>query len=113
MIAGCLLVAVPALVLGVRRVNRHGGRVLRPTGADRREYALIVVGRVLGLLFLLALTLLVLLAAVGGLVRDREVPDLVSVFFVLALLLSALVVLTSGGGGPRRRSRRRGTPARR
>ncbi len=112
MVAGVVLVAVPALVLGVRRVAQRGGRVLRPTGPDRTEFVLLVIGRALGLLAILLLSGLVLLASIGALVQDLSVPSLIYVFFVLDLLLAALVVLTSGG--PRRRpARRRGTPARR
>lgn len=111
MVVGVLVVAVPALVLGVRRLSRRGARTLKPTGADRTEYVIVVVGRVLGLLLVLALSAVVLLASIGGLVKGLTVPNLVYVFFVLDLLLASLVVLTSGG--PRRPARRRGTPARR
>lgn len=111
MIVGVVVLALPALWVGMRRLTRRGARTLKPTGADRTEYVLIVVGRMLGLLAMLALSAVVLLASVGGLVKGLTVPNLVYVFFLLDLLLAALVVLTSGG--PRRPARRRGTPARR
>ncbi|MEI4273353.1 hypothetical protein TEK04_16655 [Klenkia sp. LSe6-5] len=113
MVVGVVVVALPALVVGLRRLTRRGPRNLRPGGASRSEFVVVLVGRSLGLLAILALSALVLVASVGALVRDlRDVPSLVYVAFALDLLLAALVVLTSGG--PRQpRARRRGTPARR
>lgn len=111
MIVGVLVLPVPALVLGAGRLSRRGARTLTPTGTDRSEFVIVLLGRTLGLLLVLALSAVVLLASIGGLVKGLDVPNLVYVFFVLDLLLAALVVLTSGG--PRRPARRRGTPARR
>lgn len=111
MAAGVVVLALPALVLGLRRLTRRGQRTLRP-GGNRSEFAVVLLGRVLGLLLILLLSALVLVATIGALVQDLELPSLVYVFFVLDLLLAALVVLTSGGPR-RRRGPRRGNPARR
>ena len=105
------VVALPALVVGSRRLTRRGPRSLRTVGGSRSEFVVVVVGRTLGLLLILALSALVLVATIGAVVRDLDdLPSLVYVAFVLDLLLAALVVLTSGG--PRRpRTRRRASPA--
>ena len=111
-VAGVLGVAVPALVLGAdgsRRRSRHYGRAI---GADRVALVLAVSIQLLALLLVAVLSLVVLVCAVGAIVRDLEMPGLVSVFFVLDLLLAALVVLTFGRRD-RRPARRRATPARR
>jgi hypothetical protein len=110
MVAGVLGVAVPALVLGAegsRRRSRHYGRAV---GADRVALVLAVSIQLLALLLVAVLSLVVLVCAVGAILRDLEMPGLVSVFFALDLLLAALVVLTFGRRD-RRRVRRRATPA--
>ena len=110
MVAGVLGVAVLALVLGTdgsRRRSRHYGRAI---GADRVLLVLVVSIQVLALLLVAVLSLVVLVCAVGAIVRDLEMPGLVSVFFVLDLLCAALVLLTFGRRDPRR-ARRRATPA--
>ena len=71
---------------------------------------LVVAIQLLTLLLVAVLSLVVLVSAVGAIVRDLEMPGLVSVFFVLDLLLAALVALTFGRRD-RRRVRRRATPA--
>jgi hypothetical protein len=111
MAVGVVVLALPALVLGARRFTRRGPRTVRPAGGNRSEFVVVLVGRTLGLLAILALSALVLVATIGALVRDLDdMPSLVYVAFVLDLLLAALVVLTSGG--PRRpRGRRPGSPA--
>ena len=108
MAVGVVVLALPALALGVGRLTRRGPRT---PGATTSEFVVVLVGRVLGLLLILALSALVLVATVGALVRDLpDLPSLVYVAFVLDLLLAALVVLTSGP--PRRtRTRRRASPA--
>ena len=110
MVAGVLGVAVPALVFGAdgsRRRSRYYGRAI---GADRVSLVLVVSIQLLALLLVAVLSLVVLVCAVGAIVRDLEMPGLVSVFFVLDLLLAALVVLTFGRRD-RRRVRRRASPA--
>ena len=57
-----------------------------------------------------ALSLVVLVSAVGAIARDLRMPGLVSVSFVLDLPIAVLVVLTSGRRD-RRRVHRRATPA--
>lgn len=111
MVAGVVLIALPALVVGARRVTYRGTRALRPTGPDRAEFVVFVIGRVLGLLLLATLSAVVLVASIGGLIKGLTVPDLVYVFFTLDLLMAALVVLTVGARP--RPARRSGTPARR
>lgn len=113
MAVGVVVLCLPALVVGARRLTRRGPRSVRPAGGNRSEFVVVLVGRTLGLLAIMALSALVLVATIGALVRDLDdMPSLVYVAFVLDLLLAALVVLTSGG---RRRppARRRGSPARR
>jgi hypothetical protein len=111
LIAGVVLLALPALWLGFRGVGRRSGySAVDPT--DRASLVVLVVLRVLTLLLMLALSAVVLLAAVGALLKDVVMPDLVLVFFVLDLLLAALVLLTFGRRD-RRPARRRATPARR
>lgn len=110
MIAGVLAVAVPALVRGASGLRRRSGHYSSDVAADRISLALLVTGRLLVLLLVALLALVVLASAVGAVVREREMPGLVSVFFVLDLLLAALVSLTSGPRD-RRRARRRANPA--
>jgi hypothetical protein len=112
MIVGVVLVALPALWLGVQGVGRRTG--YRPADpADRASVVVLVVLRVLTLLLVLVLSAVVLVSAIGALLRGIELmPVLVLVFFVLDLLLAALVLLTFGRRDPRP-ARRRATPARR
>ena len=112
MVGGVVLVAVPALVLGLLGVGRRTG--YSPSDpADRASLVVLVVLRALTLLLVLTLSVVVLVSAVGALVQGIELmPVLVLIFFVLDLLLAALVLLTFGRRDPRP-ARRRGTPARR
>jgi hypothetical protein len=110
MVAGVLLVAAPALVLGARGLVRRTGHYSAAVTADRMSLVLLVAVRLLTLVLVAVLSLVVLVSAVGALVQDLEMPGLVSVFFLLDLLLAALVVLTFGRRD-RRRARRRATPA--
>ena len=111
MIVGVVLVALPALWLGIRGAGRRSGYSSADPG-DRASIVALVVLRVLTLLLLLALSAVVLVSAIGALVKDVVMPDLVLVFFVLDLLLAVLVLLTFGRRDPRR-ARRRASPARR
>ena len=110
MIAGVVLVALPAAWLGVRGVRRRPGH--DPTDpADRASFVVLVVLRVLTLALVLALSAVVLVSAVGALVRGIDLmPVLVLVFFMLDLLLAALVLLTFGRRD-RRAARRPASPA--
>jgi hypothetical protein len=110
MIAGVLGVAVPALWLGIGGLLHRSGHYSSDVAADRVSLVLLVAVRLVTLLLVAVLSLVVLVCAVGAIVRDLEMPGLVSVFFVLDLLLAALVVLTFGRRD-RRRVRRRATPA--
>ncbi|PWW20965.1 hypothetical protein JD79_00091 [Geodermatophilus normandii] len=107
MVAGVLVVALPALWLGTRGLTHRTGHYSSDVGADRVSLVLLVTLRALLLLLVLVLSAVTLVSAVGALVRDLELPSLVLVFFVLDLLLATLVVLTFG----RRRPRPRATPA--
>ena len=108
MIAGVLVVAVPALLRGAAGLRRRSGHYSSDVTADRISLVLLVTGRLLVLGG--ALSLVVLVSAVGAIARDLQMPGLVSVFFVLDLLLAALVALTFGRRD-RRRVRRRASPA--
>jgi hypothetical protein len=110
MVAGVLLLAVPALVRGALGLRRRSGHYSSDVTADRVSLVLLVAVRLLTLLMVAVLSLVVLVCAVGAIVQDLEMPSLVSVFFLLDLLLAALVVLTFGRRD-RRRVRRRVTPA--
>jgi len=112
MVAGVVLLPLPALALGSAGVRHRSGRSSLHERTDRVELALLVLGRALALLLLLALSGVTLLACIGGLVRDRVLPSLVHVFFVADLLVAVLVLLTSGRRG-RRPARRSASPARR
>jgi hypothetical protein len=112
MIVGAVALPLPALVLGVRGLMWRNGRSSIDDRADRLEFALVVTGRLIGLLLLLALSGIILLSCIGALVKGLRVPSLVYVFFVADLLVASLVVLTVGRRGPRP-VRRRANPARR
>ncbi len=111
MIAGVVLVALPALWLGIGSVGRRSG-YSSADPADRASLVVLVVLRVLTLLLVFLLSAVVLVSAIGALIKDVVMPDLVLVFFVLDLLLAVLVLLTFGRRD-RRPARRRATPARR
>jgi hypothetical protein len=110
MIAGVALVASPALVWGIGGVLYRSGHYSSDVAADRASLVVLVSIRVLTLLLVVLLSAVVLVSAVGAIIRDLEMPSLVSVFFVLDLLLAALVLLTFGRRD-RRRVRRPTTPA--
>jgi hypothetical protein len=110
MVAGVVLVALPALWLGARGLTLRTGHYSSDAAADRLSLVLLVTLRALVLLLVLVLSALTLVCAVGAVVRDLQLPSLVSVFFVLDLLLATLVMLTFGHRA-RRRPRRRATPA--
>jgi hypothetical protein len=112
MILGVVVLPLPAFVLGARGLLRRIGRSSIDERTDRAELVLLVIGRVIALLLLLALSGITLLASIGGLIRDLSVPSLVYVFFVADLLVATLVVLTFGRRGPRP-VRRPASPARR
>ncbi len=111
MIAGVALVALPAFWLGVKGAGRRSGYSSVDPG-DRVSIVVLVVLRGLILLLVLALSLTVLVSAIGALIKDVVMPDLVLVFFVLDLLLAVLALLTFGRRDPRP-ARRRASPARR
>jgi hypothetical protein len=106
LVAGVLVLPLPALVLGVPGVVRHRGL----GNDDRLAFALLVALRALILLVVLALSAVTLLVAIGAMVRHLDPPSLVYTLVVLDLLLAALVLLTFGRRD-RRPARRRGTPA--
>jgi biotin transporter BioY len=110
MIVGVVLLPLPALALGVRGLFRRTGRASIDDRADRLEFALVVTGRLIGLLLLFALSGITLLSCIGGLIKDLRVPSLVYVFFVADLLVATLVVLTFGRR-VRRPARRPASPA--
>jgi hypothetical protein len=111
MIVGVVALPLPALFLGALRLFRRSGRASIDERTDRMELALLVLGRLIALLLLLALSGVTLLASIGGLIKDLTVPSLVYVFFVADLLVATLVVLTFGRFG-RRPARRPASPAR-
>jgi hypothetical protein len=112
MIVGVVLLPLPALALGARGLMRRSGRASIDDRADRVELVLLVLGRLIALVLLLALSGITLLSCVGGLIKDLDVPSLVYVFFVADLLVATLVVLTFGRRGPQP-ARRSASPARR
>jgi hypothetical protein len=108
MIAGVVLLPLPALVLGARGV-RGRRRITGDTG-DRVSRLLLVVLRLFVLLLLLCLSGLCLVSLVGAMVKGVSMPGLVYVVFFLDLLLGALVLLTFGRRD-RQRARRPVSPA--
>jgi heme/copper-type cytochrome/quinol oxidase subunit 1 len=110
MVAGVVLIALPALVWGIGGLPRRSGHYSSDVGADRASLVVLVTIRTLTLVLVTLLSAVVLVSAVGAMVRDLEMPSLVSVFFVLDLLLATLVLLTFGRRD-RRRARRPATPA--
>ena len=110
MIAGVVILPLPALLLGGRGVM--GRRRIISESADRVSLLLLVVLRLLVLLLILALSVVSLLSLIGAVLKDVAMPSLVYIFFFLDLLLGALVLLTFGRRD-RRRARRPATPAKR
>ena len=110
-LAGVVLLPLPALVLGARGLLRRPGYSPDEPG-DRASLVLLVTFRALTLLLVFLLSGLVLVSAIGALITDVELHGAVYVFCVLDLLLATLVVLTFGRREPRP-ARRRATPARR
>ncbi len=110
MVVGVVLVALPALAMGVRGLLRRTGRYSFDTAADRASLILLVSLRTINLLLVLALSGVTLLSSIGALVKDVDMPSLVSVFFILDLLLASLILVTFGRR-VRRPARRRATPA--
>jgi hypothetical protein len=106
LIAGVVVLPLPAFVMGVRGVGHRRGMSVD----DRVSYAVLVVLRVLTLLLVFVLSGVVLLSAIGAWIRDLDLPTLVYTFFVLDLLLAALIMLTFGRPD-RRRARRPASPA--
>ncbi|MGY1618303.1 hypothetical protein ACI797_16310 [Geodermatophilus sp. SYSU D00691] len=106
LVAGVVVLPLPALVLGVLGVRRHRGH----SAEDRASLVVLIALRVFTLLLVFLLSGVVLLAAIGAMVRDLELPSLVYTFFVLDLLLGLLILLTFGRRD-RRRVRRPANPA--
>jgi hypothetical protein len=108
-IAGVVVLPLPALAVGARGVFRRPGYSPDLPG-DRVSIIVLVTLRMLTLLLVLALSGITLLSAIGALIKGVPLHGLVYVFCVLDLLLGTLVVLTFGRRD-RRRARRRVTPA--
>jgi hypothetical protein len=70
MVAGVLLLAMPALVRGARGLRRRSRYYGRAVGADRVALVLVVAIQLLTLLLVAVLSLVVLVCAVGAIVRD-------------------------------------------
>ena len=109
LIAGIVLLALPAQFLGLRGLFRHRGyNAAEP--ADRASVVTIVVLRALLLLLLLVLSTVVLVATIGAMVVGVELHGMAYVLFALDLLVAASVLL-SFGRRERRPVRRRASPA--
>jgi len=106
LVAGVVVLPLPALGMGLRGIGRRRGLA----ADDRVSFVLLVTLRVVIVLLVFALSVVVLLSAVGALVRDLDLPSLVYTFFVLDLLLATLIVLTFGRRD-RRPARRPASPA--
>jgi hypothetical protein len=106
LIVGVVVLPLPALVFGLRGVAHRRGL----SADDQASFVMLLVVRVLTLVLVFALSGVVLLSAVGAMIRDLDLPSLVYTFFVLDLLLAALVLLTFGRRD-RRRARRPASPA--
>jgi hypothetical protein len=109
LIAGVVLAALPAFVLGARGLFRHRGYVTGDPN-DRASVVLMVSLRMVVLLFLLTLSAITLVSCIGALIKGVELHGMVYTFFVLDLLLAALVLLTFGRNETRP-ARRRASPA--
>ena len=110
-LAGVLLLPLPALVAGCRGLLRRPGLSPHDPG-DRASIVVLVSLRLLTLVLVFLLSGITLLSAVGALIQHVALHGLVYVFFVLDLLLATLVMLTFGRR-ERRPVRRRASPARR
>ncbi|MFW3171417.1 hypothetical protein [Geodermatophilus sp. CPCC 206100] len=108
--AGVVLIAPPALALGIGGLRQRSGHYSSDAGADRVSLVLLLTVRVLVLLLVAALSAVVLVSTIGAVIRDIELHGMVYVLFVLDALLVALVLLTFGRRD-RPRARRRATPA--
>jgi hypothetical protein len=108
-IAGVVLLPLPALVLGARGLLRRRG-YSPDEPSDRASLILLITFRALILLLVFVLSALTLVSAIGALVKGVELHGAVYVFCVLDLLLAALILLTFGRPEPRP-ARRRATPA--
>jgi hypothetical protein len=108
-IAGVVVLPLPALALGARGLFRRPGYSPDMPG-DRASIIVLITLRVLTLLFVFALSAITLLSAIGALIKGVQLHGLVYVFCVLDLLLATLVVLTFGRRD-RRPGHRRATPA--
>jgi hypothetical protein len=107
--AGVMLLPLPALVLGARGLLKRPG-YSPDEPADRASYILLVALRGIVLLLVLALSVVVLVSAIGAAVVDVQLHGMVYVFLGLDVLL-ALLILISFGRRDRRPVRRRVTPA--
>jgi len=108
-LAGVVLLPLPALISGCRGLLRRPG-FSREDPTDRASFVVLVSLRLLTLLLLFLLSGILLLSTVGAMIRNVDLHGMVYVLFVLDLLLGALVVLTFGRR-ERRPARRRVTPA--
>ena len=106
LVAGVVVVALPSLAVGIRGVASHRGMSID----DRVGFVLLVVLRVVTVLLVFTLSAVVLLSAIGAMIRDLQLPRLVYTFFVLDLLLATLIMLTFGRRD-RRPVRRPASPA--
>src|SRR3954447_8848807 len=68
LVAGVVVLPLPALVMGVRGVADHPGLAVD----HRTSFAVLVTLRVLALLLVFALSGVVLLVAIGAMIRDLE-----------------------------------------
>ena len=109
LLAGVVLLALPAVWLGARGLFRHRGYSAAEP-ADRPSVVTIVVIRGLLLLLLTTVSAVVVVSTVGAMLRGVELHGMVFVLFVLDLLVAALVLLTFGRR-ERRPARRRASPA--
>ena len=109
LVAGVVLLPLPALVLGWRGVvGGPGYRHAEP--GDRASLVVLMVLRGLALLLVFALSAITLVSCIGAMIKGVQLHGLVYVFFGLDLLF-ALMVLFTFGRRARRPVRRRVTPA--
>jgi hypothetical protein len=108
-LAGVVLLALPALVVGCRGALKRPG-LSSDDPSDRVSIIVLISLRLLTLVLLFLLSGITILSAVGALINGVDLHGMVYVFFVLDLLLAALIVLTFGRR-ERRRVRRRASPA--